>query len=311
MLGKLEKVDLRTVWKNEAQNFTKWLAKTENISLLSDEIGIDIEPVQIEAQVGKFNVDILAQIENTDKTVIIENQLETTNHDHLGKLITYASGHDAEIIIWIVREVREEHRQAIDWLNEHTDDKVNFFAVKLELWQIDDSPPAAKFQVISRPNDWAKAIKKAIIQPNMTDTKIMQLEFWTKFREYAQNNNAKWRLRKPSAQHWYDISYGSSQSHISLSMDTRKNSLSCEIYIPDSKELFQGLSREKDSIEDELGEKLEWMELPKRKACRIKLATSGDLSASDNWEEHFEWLKEQAEKFQHVFSQYVQKTKGK
>ena len=311
MLGKLEKVDLRTVWKNEAQNFTKWLAKPENISLLSDEIGIDIEPLQTEAQVGKFNVDILAQIENTDKTVIIENQLETTNHDHLGKLITYASGHDAEIIIWIVKEVRDEHRQAIDWLNEHTDDKANFFAVKLELWQIGDSPPAAKFQVISRPNDWAKAIKKAKTQPNMTDTKIMQLEFWSQFREYIQNNGAKLRLRKPSAQHWYDVSYGSSQSHISLSMDTRKSSISCEIYIPDSKGLFKQLFEHKTDIEKELDKELEWMELPKRKACRIKLSKSGDLSANDNWENHFEWLKDQAEKFQHVFSQYVQKTTDK
>lgn len=113
-LGKLAKVDLRDVWKHEASDFSKWLAEKENLDLLSDEIGIDISLIQTEANVGKFNVDILAEEENTGRKIIIENQLEPTNHDHLGKLITYASGFDAEIIIWIVKDVRDEHKQAID-----------------------------------------------------------------------------------------------------------------------------------------------------------------------------------------------------
>ena len=123
-LRALEKVDLRTVWKHEASDFTNWLAQDENLSLLSDEIGIDISLIQTEASVGKFNVDILAEEENTGRKIVIENQLESTNHDHLGKIITYASGFDAEIVIWIVKDVRDEHKQAIDWLNEHTDDKI-------------------------------------------------------------------------------------------------------------------------------------------------------------------------------------------
>ena len=125
-LGKLRKIHLREAWKHEALNFTGWLAEEDNLALLSDEIGIDISLIQTEASVGKFNVDILAEEENGNRKIVIENQLESTDHDHLGKIITYASGFDAEIIIWIVKDVRDEHKQAIDWLNENTIEKVNF-----------------------------------------------------------------------------------------------------------------------------------------------------------------------------------------
>ncbi len=138
-LARLKQINLRKAWGHEATDFTKWLAEEENLSLLSDEIGLDIKLIQTEANVGKFNVDILAEEENTGRKIIIENQLETTNHDHLGKIITYASGYDAEIIIWIVREAREEHKQAIDWLNDHSDEQSNFFLIKMELWQIGNS----------------------------------------------------------------------------------------------------------------------------------------------------------------------------
>ena len=126
-LGKIKKVELRKAWNHEASDFTNWLAKEENLHLLSDEIGIDIKLIQTEAPVGKFNVDILAEEENTGNKIIIENQLEMTNHDHLGKIIAYASGFDANMVIWIVKEAREEHRQAVDWLNEHTDENLAFF----------------------------------------------------------------------------------------------------------------------------------------------------------------------------------------
>ena len=174
-LSKLKKVDLREEWKHEAADFTSWLAEAENLQLLSEEIGIDISLIQTEASVGKFSVDILAEEDNTGRKVVIENQLETTNHDHLGKLITYASGFDAEIVIWIVKDVRDEHKQAIDWLNEHTDDKINIFAIRMELWQIGDSPCAPKFHVVSQPNDWAKAIKKSTSQSDLSDRRLMQL----------------------------------------------------------------------------------------------------------------------------------------
>ena len=135
-LSKIKRVDLRKVWKHEALDFTNWLAEPENLELLSEEVEIEISLIQTEASVGKFKVDILAEENNTGRKIVIENQLDSTNHDHLGKIITYASGFDAEIVIWIVQNVRDEHKQAIDWLNEHTDQKVNIFAIQMEVWQI-------------------------------------------------------------------------------------------------------------------------------------------------------------------------------
>ena len=153
-LGNIKKVrDLRSVWSNEATDFTKWLAEEENIRILSDEIGINIVVDETEASTGRYNADIRAHEEETEKGIIIENQLEPTNHDHLGKVMVYSAGFDAEIQIWIVKEVRDEHKQAVDWINQHSDDHINIFLVQLELWQIDASRVAPKFQVISQPND--------------------------------------------------------------------------------------------------------------------------------------------------------------
>lgn len=306
MLGKLIKVeDLRTIWKHEALDFTKWLSNSENLSLLGDEIGIEINLIEREASMGSFNVDILAEEENTGRKIIIENQLEATDHDHLGKLITYASGYDAEIIIWVVKEIREEHRQAIDWLNEHTDEKLNFFIVKVELWKIEDSPCAVKFQVVSRPNDWAKSIRQSASNTNLSDTKLLQLEFWNGFKEFVTEKGTSLKLRKTFPQHWYNMSYGVSGSNITLTINTQSKSIGCEIYIHDSKELYYSYEQHKEKIESELGYQLEWMELPNKKASRIKVSTPADINNRSKWENHFEWLKKTAEQFQQVFYKYA------
>ncbi len=304
-LSKLEKVNLREVWKHEALDFTNWLAKPENLELLSDEIGIDISLIQTEASVGNFNVDILAEEENTGRKIVIENQLEATNHDHLGKIITYASGFDAEIIVWIVKSVRDEHKQAVDWLNEHTDQKINIFSIEMEVWRIGDSPYAPKFQVIAKPNDWAKAVKKATNQSELSDTKLLQLEFWTKFKEYVQDNDGHIKLRKAYPQHWYNISLGSSNAHISLTINSQSSQIACEIYIPDSKQLFSCLVSKKDEIENKLSEKLLWEELPKKKASRIKLISKGELSKQAKWEQYHAWMLEKVINFQKIFSKYI------
>ena len=152
--------DLRTVWPHEALDFTPWLSQDENITLLGDAVGLDITVEETESAVGDFNVDIFASETGTDRKIIIENQLEDTDHDHLGKLITYASGKSADVIIWIVKRAREEHKSAIEWLNNHTDDKIGFFLCEIKLYRIGSSVPAVKFEVIEKPNGWAKEIKK-------------------------------------------------------------------------------------------------------------------------------------------------------
>jgi hypothetical protein len=300
-LGKLEKGDLRKVWLHEAIDFTNWLALDENLKLLSDEIGIDIKLVQTEALVGKFIADILAEEENTGRKVIIENQLEPTNHDHLGKIITYASGYDAEIIIWFFESTREEHIRAIDWLNEHTDEDIDFFLIKMEIWKIGDSPYAPKFQVISQPNDWAKAVKESASHAELNEYRLQKLDFWTKFKEYALRKKTRLRLRKPSPQHWYDISIGSSNAHIALTINSVDDIVTCELYIPHAKELFSSLYADRETIEAELGEKPDWMELPEKKASRIRIIHKADTDDPAKWDEYFAWLLQEAEKFHKVF----------
>ncbi len=303
-IAKLNKVELRGHWTHEAHDFTKWLSEPENLELLSDEIGVGIELVQVEANVGRYNVDILAKEENTSKKIIIENQLETTDHSHLGQLITYAAGLEAEYIIWLVREAREEHQEAVDWLNEHTDEKLNFFLVVVELWQIGNSDPAVKFSVVSRPNDWKKTVMGSGVDGEQSETKSMQFDFWQKLRGYASRQYPELKLRKPAAQHWYDISIGRSDCHVCLTVLSREDKVGCELYIQNSKELFTKLRQQKNVIEKDLGleGKIDWQELPERKASRIRTFVPFDFDDDKTWDKAFQWLGQTAITFKKTFS---------
>ena len=176
-LGTLKKIDdLRTIWPNEAKDFTPWLAK--NLSLLSDAVGIDISFAETESSVGDFSADILATDADTGRNIIIENQLGDTDHDHLGKLITYASGKSADIVIWIVKHAREEHRAAIEWLNNNTPQEIGFFLCEVKLYQIGDSPIAPYFELIEIPNNWSKGMKKASVMTRKGLPKIKDMLGW-------------------------------------------------------------------------------------------------------------------------------------
>ena len=155
-LGKLEEVDIRELWKHEQYDFSEWLSKEENIEILGDEIGLTLTDIDKEVYVGSYRCDLVAYDETTGIKVIIENQLETTNHDHLGKIITYASGLDADVVIWIVKEAKEEHRSAVEWLNNKTTKDVSFFLIEIHAYQIGDSLPAPKFVLVEKPNDFLK-----------------------------------------------------------------------------------------------------------------------------------------------------------
>jgi len=307
-LSRLNKVELRDVWGHEAIDFTNWLAQKENLDALSEEIGVDIKLIKTEANVGKFSVDILAEEEASGRKIIIENQLEDTNHDHLGKIITYASGYDAEIIIWIVRNVRDEHQKAIDWLNEHTDENINFFLIKIELWQIGDSNPAPKFEIMVSPNEWAKTIKANPANSELTNTKLQQLEFWNKFKNYTRKNDTRIRLQTPRPQHYYDVSMGSADGHIDLLIDSRDNLLGCGIYISKNKDLFRFLQERKNEIEKEIGETADWVDAPVASRIKIKKEVP-DIFNQAEAEKYFAWLYEKTVLFQKVFGKYFREFK--
>ena len=214
-LGILKKVNIRKKWPDDASDFTPWLAKEENIEKLSLALGLELQVENIEVSVGPYSADILAKDVGTDRYVVIENQLKKTNHDHSGKLITYGSVLDASANVWITSEFTEEHKKALDWLNDHTSDEISFYGVILELWQIDDSKPAVMFNVISKPADIMRqtAITKA--SENLTDTKRLQLDFWTRFREKLSKRKEIPSVQSARPQYWFDVSLGRLGIHLS------------------------------------------------------------------------------------------------
>lgn len=304
-LGKIEKLSIRDQWKNEEYDFTPWLAREENIQLLGDEINLDLEVEGIEVAIGSYKADIVARDSN-NRVVIIENQLEKTDHKHLGQIITYASGVEAKIIVWVCTQVTDEHRQAIDWLNEVTRADIAFFACEIELWRIGNSLAAPKFNVVASPNDWSKVVKSTVESKELTDTKKAHLDFWNGFKAYMEESDTKLKMRQPRAQHWYTMAVGRSQFHISLTTNNQIKQIGCEIYISGekAKEAFSQLALKKDKIEAILGQ-LEWHELPDGKDCRIKLARNGDSKAQAQWPELHAWLKDKSEAFYEVFSPII------
>lgn len=305
-LSKLEEIkNLRTIWPHEALDFTPWLSQDDNISLLSDAIGIDITVDETESSVGDFNVDIFASETGTDRKIIIENQLEDTNHDHLGKLITYASGKSADLIVWVVKHAREEHKSAIEWLNNHTDENIGFFLCEIKLYRIGNSQPAVKFEVIEKPNDWTKEMKK-----NESANQIQQsrYDYWVEFQDYAFQNSqfAKcFKRRKPSMDQWMNFSIDSSACHIAVSQIHTRNELDVELYIDEDKELFYSLHQNKVDIESDCGLTFDWRELPERKASRIVIEKAVNFEDKKQWTSQFDWLVETMIKLRNTFKKYI------
>ena len=305
-LGKLSEIkDLRKIWAHEALDFTPWLAEEENLELLSDTIGIEITLGETESNVGDFNVDIFATETGTGRKIIIENQLEETNHDHLGKLITYASGKSADIVIWIVKRAREEHRSAIEWLNSHTDENISFFLIEIKLYQIGSSDIAVKFEVVEKPNDWVKEIKR---QTSNSPTHQLRLDYWTAFNEYAFSNNSFAKMfnkRKANTDYWMSFSIGSSSCHISILQLRKDNAIAVEWCIPDDKELYKMFYSHKNEIEATMGMNLDWRELPEKKASRILITNKADFDDKNKWYEQFDWAMDVAIKMKKTFRKYL------
>lgn len=305
-LSRLEEIkDLRTVWAHEASDFTPWLSQDDNIALLADAVGLDITVDETESSVGDFNVDIFASETGTDRKIIIENQLEDTNHDHLGKLITYASGKSADVIIWVVKHAREEHKAAIEWLNNHTDEKIGFFLCEIKLYRIGSSEPAVKFEVIEKPNDWTKEVKK---NESANETQQQRYDYWVAFQDYAFQNAqfAKdFNRRKPSVHHWMNYSIGSSECFLSVSQIRNKNEINVALYISDSKQLYNSLFEQKENIENAAGIPLAWFELPERKASKILTEKSVDFGDKNQWNTQFDWLIDVMIKMKKAFKKYL------
>lgn len=283
-LGKLVEVDIRNVWKHEQYDFSKWLATEENINELGDTLNLTLTDVETEKFVGNYRCDILCKDEITGKVVLIENQLEPTNHDHLGKIITYASGLDASVVVWLVASAREEHASAIEWLNKHTDDDVSFFLVEIHAYKIGDSEPAPQFKIIEQPNDFVKSVKAISKNSNISDTEKKRLEFWTQFNEVLEERGKPFNRRKATTDHWYNVAMGSSECSISIDLVNKEHKIRVGVWISDNKNLYDNFYNNKDEIEAKCGFSLTWDRLENKKASLACTYINGlDFDNQDNY----------------------------
>ncbi len=305
-LGKLEEVDIRKVWPHEQYDFSKWLATEENIKELGDALNLSLTDVETEKFVGNYRCDILCKDEITGKMVLIENQLEPTNHDHLGKIITYASGLDAAVVVWIVASARDEHASAIEWLNKHTDDEISFFLMEVHAYKIGDSDPAPQFKIIEQPNDFVKIVKAVSKNSDMNESQKNRLEFWTQFNEVVESKGKPFNKRKATTDHWYNVAIGSSDASISIDLVNKEHKIRVSLWINDNKDIFDALFQRKDEIETALGFGLEWNRLDNKKASYICTYIKGlDFKKQDNYPMLMEQIVDLVLKMRNVFPKFM------
>jgi hypothetical protein len=302
-LATIQKVDPRSIWIHEAHDFTPWLA--ENLHHLGDAIGSELELIDREADVGGFALDLLAKDLGRNVNVIIENQLATTDHDHLGKLITYASGYDAGVVLWIATEIREEHRQALDWLNQRTDSNTDFFGIVVEVIRIGESKPALQFRVAVSPNEWQKTKKQQSTTTTSEKSELYRQYFQGVLDELREKHHFT-SARKGQPQSWYTFSSGNRGFHYGHSF-AAGNRVRTGIYIDsgdadENKDFFDRLYLEREAIEAEIGAHLEWERLDDRRASRVALYRSGSIEdSSEELQEIREWGIQNLLLFKRVF----------
>jgi len=303
-LGKLTKVDLRELWNGEATDFTPWLAKENNIKILGDTIDLELEVQDQEKNVGPFRADILCKNTSSDHYVLIENQLERTDHTHLGQLLTYAAGLDAVTIIWISKSFTEEHRAALDWLNRITEEDINFFGIQVEAYKIGDSLPAPMFKIISKPNDWSKTVRRTVDSSKITPTKLLQQQYWQQLKDYIARTNSKLTCQKPLPQAWTNMAIGRSYFHLTAFVNSRDNYIGINLVIKGSQKqkYFNELKMKFEAeAKEKIDDGLNWRELPDAKESQVQLLNRANFNDKDDWPNQHKWFMDNLEKFSKYF----------
>lgn len=314
-LGRLERVPLRDIWKSESSDFTPWLAQTEHIRLLGEALGLELEVEAQEKKVGPFRADILCKDVGSDGWVLVENQLERTDHGHLGQLLTYAAGLEAVTIVWIAERFTDEHRAALDWLNEIANERLRCFGLEIELWQIGDSPVAPKFNVVSQPNDWSRSVavdREHLDVGDMSPTKQRQLEFWQAFADHLRSQGSKLPLKPPRARHYTQIRLGRAGAWLSAVTSSESYSDTAgpggeirAMLSLGNRAWFDLLKSDRAAIEAAVGEPLLWYEPAGVNVSRIVVARSTDLDDRRRWPADCRWLAERLERMYSVFGPLV------
>lgn len=305
-IGKLTELELRELWKNEERDFSAWMAKEENIEYLNEILGLTLTDIKREERVGSYECDIVAKDDETGFNIIIENQLENSNHDHLGKLITYASGLNANVIVWIVKKARDEHRSAIEWLNNNTGNNINFFLIEVHAYRIGDSDPAPIFQVIEEPNGFIKNMNHPAGSSSNNKSQSERLIFWNQFNDLLADKNYPINKRKATNRAWYDVTIGSSKTHIAMELINKDGYIRLGLYMQDDKDWFDKLYSNKEQIEQELGFELEWQRECKSTVSRICYNLYGlNFDNKDNYDVLMNQMIVIVVKMREVFKKYM------
>ena len=309
--SELKKVPLREIWPHEASDFTPWLA--ENIQKLGDALGMNLAIIDREAPVGNFYLDLLARDLESSRAVVIENQYNQTDHDHLGKLLTYAGGFDVSAVIWISEEIQDAHRQALEWLNQRTDTETQFFGVVLEVLQIDDSNPALNFKLVVCPNEWQKSQKQRTLTSPSTKGEKYKSYFQELVVEMRRNPNFNNNIPDAKPNSWYSIRPGFPGVWYGAAFGL-KNKVRTEVYIDQgdyekNKNLFDELANRETEITSNFGSQLEWSRNDNEKMSRIAVYRDGDIekSSDDELEEIREWHIANLLKLKEVFTPKIKK----
>lgn len=313
-IGKLESVDVRKLWGHEQYDFSAWLAKEANLSILGETLGISFTDVETEKFVGSYRCDIVAKDDNNkDKIVIIENQLEHSDHDHLGKIITYASGLDASTIIWIVTNARTEHKSAIEWLNNNTISNIDFFLIELKAYRIGDSLPAPKFEIAEMPNDFVKNANTKSGDKILNRSKAARYDFWTRLIEYSSNSVESMlsilKNRKANTDDWMSVSIGTSKAHIEIKLSDKDHCIRIVLYISDNKELYYLLENMKEDIEKDAEHPLIWRNFDSLKKSEIIFEIPGlNFDDDSNYDDLMRDTLENIVRLKDIYIKYLKKT---
>ncbi|MEO6994507.1 MAG: DUF4268 domain-containing protein [Lacunisphaera sp.] len=282
-IGRLQRVGLREAWPKEDRNFTPWLAKAENMDLLGETIDLRLECVAQEKVVGPFRADLVCKDTTTDHWVLIENQLEPTDHSHLGQLLTYAAGLEAVTIVWIAERFIDEHRAALDWLNEHTVEGINFFGLEVELWRIGDSPLAPKFNIVCKPNEWTRSVIKS---RENSDSKQFCLDYWSGVLNALRPSGILSGGAKPFGRHdtMIDVGWRNFLLKAYFSRPQKRGGVWVTCRGPQGLENYVRLNASKAQIEQHVGRELEWNahEQENHGSCLLPLVNF-DVDEEKDW----------------------------
>jgi hypothetical protein len=301
-LGDLKRLKLKEVWPHEERDFTPWLCQPQNLAELSRALGLDeLQLERAEVPVGQYSADILAR--DPDGYVVIENQFGRTNHDHLGKLLTYGATLGAAKIIWVAEEFTDEHQRAIEWLNDRTTDDLSLYAVKLEVFRIDESRPAVRFNVVGEPSEIVKAASAAKAAAADSETQQLRLEFWKAVQKRLLEKRILVSTQTPTGRYWFDVPLGRSGIHLSNIANITENKIGIRVYLHNrvAASALEQLQRDQKAIEQELGEKLIWNPNPDARDKVIGLFRDADLSDKNRRDEQVDWLVDRIERFIRTF----------